>query len=771
MGGPAVRALSAIALAATLIAPAPASAESRDNLVERTITLSDAALDNVPQLIPRTALVVAPQNPTPGSPVALFLAGMHTNCIYPSADGGDVTGIEYPCPGRTIPTWRGYRYLQRALADRGWITMSVDPNAVNALTQDYPDHGASARGQLVNSYLSQWTAWTSASDSPIPGVLERADLSSVLLVGHSRGGEGVNAAARTAIGWRARGMFNLAPTMDGMNPAPGMPSVTLLGTCDDDVSDLQGQLFVDGAVGSVDDRAMRSSVLVAHASHQAFNTVWVAEKWNGDNNSTCPQRQLSASSQRQVALRYLLAAIDAFDGRTAQLIQGPDLPTGVRTWWAGLGGPVERLAGADDVASVNGRGALCRTVTATGRPCLHGYPRPGRAITPNWTYPQFTQAAPAPKAVRARGGVDLRFAEALKPTARRVMIRWMALPGAAGRLRVRAWDTRGRTAQLGTVRLARIPDRVLWAQPLVVPTRGLRDIARVRIRQIGPPQLGWFWDISSYRPGAYPDPSPEPQAKVTVGLASVQAGAEDATQRATVDLRVVQRDLHPGPIRLWVQQPRMLPPTSAEALGDSGLAGTGRRVTIARGQDAVSIDLTAPTGPGYLGGTRTRSVIVRPLSKVVVEQYAGGLLVLSDQGLPAATVVPPRTIGAHPGDTLTWALRLSQPPSVDLVYGARIRAPGMRVSDVPAGWIRRHGGRLTPGSKDEPLQSAFDEQTGIVFRVPRGTQTYEVRLPTRKSMKTRTVRLDLVNAESLDFRTHPVDSLSGLITLTARLRK
>ena len=299
--------LSAITLAVALISPltAPASAQTGGALVERTITLSDAALDNVPQPIPRTALVVAPQDPAPGSPVAVFLAGMHANCTYPSSDGGDITGILFPCPGQTIPNWRGYRYLQRELASRGWITMSVDPNAVNALTANYPDYGASARGQLITSYMADWIRWTNGATSPIPGVLPRADLSSVLLVGHSRGGEGVNAAARTAIGWQARGMFNLAPTMDGMNPAPGIPSVTLLGTCDDDVSDLQGQLFVDGAVGSVRDRAMRSSVLIAHATHNAFNTVWSSDRWNGGNDSRCPNRQLPASIQRKVATAYL----------------------------------------------------------------------------------------------------------------------------------------------------------------------------------------------------------------------------------------------------------------------------------------------------------------------------------------------------------------------------------------------------------------------------------------------------------------------------------
>jgi len=762
--------LSAITLAVALISPltAPASAQTGGALVERTITLSDAALDNVPQPIPRTALVVAPQDPAPGSPVAVFLAGMHANCTYPSSDGGDITGILFPCPGQTIPNWRGYRYLQRELASRGWITMSVDPNAVNALTANYPDYGASARGQLITSYMADWIRWTNGATSPIPGVLPRADLSSVLLVGHSRGGEGVNAAARTAIGWQARGMFNLAPTMDGMNPAPGIPSVTLLGTCDDDVSDLQGQLFVDGAVGSVRDRAMRSSVLIAHATHNAFNTVWSSDRWNGGNDSRCPNRQLPASIQRKVATAYLLAAIDAFAGSPAELIEGPDLPSGTRTWWAGLGGPVQRLAGAAQISRVHGRGAVCRTVTATSKPCLRGFR--GKAITPNWTYPQFTRAAPSPEAMHVRGPVRVRFDTPLRTASARLLLRWIAEPGRSGRLKVRAWDSRGRSARLGSVRLAQIPNRVLWAQPVVFRTRGLRDIARLRVEPLGRQQQGWLWDASAYRPGTYPDPAAAPQPQVRVDWASTAAASQNGTQRASVAIRVAQRDLVAGPIRLWVQQPHMLPPTNAESLGMPDLSGRGRVITLPAGQDFVTFELSAPTGPGYLGGTRTRGLIVRPVSEVVVEQYAGGLVVFSSSELPVVSPAGPRTITARPGDTLAWSLQLSQPPSVELVYGVIVQSAKIRVADVPAAWIRRHGGRVTAGNRDKPLRTAFGEQSGIEFRVEPGTSVYELRMPTTARLKPSRVRLLLANGESMDFSTTPVDSLDGYIGLTARIR-
>ena len=45
--------------------------------------------------------------------------------------------------------------------------------------------------------------------------------------------------------WTIRGVLLIGPTIFGHNPVPDVPSATILPGCDGDVSDLQGQMYVD----------------------------------------------------------------------------------------------------------------------------------------------------------------------------------------------------------------------------------------------------------------------------------------------------------------------------------------------------------------------------------------------------------------------------------------------------------------------------------------------------------------------------------------------
>ena len=74
------------------------------------------------------------------------------------------------------------------------------------------------------------------------------NLRRVMTVGHSRGGEGVvRAAIRAGAGdrFKIKGQVLVAPTDFGRQVAVGVPTTVLLPFCDGDVSDLQGQQYVD----------------------------------------------------------------------------------------------------------------------------------------------------------------------------------------------------------------------------------------------------------------------------------------------------------------------------------------------------------------------------------------------------------------------------------------------------------------------------------------------------------------------------------------------
>ena len=104
----------------------------------------------------------------------------------------------------------------------------------------------------------------------------------LVLVGHSRGGEGVNAVSMRApltADYRIAGQVLLAPVDFGNSTAPYVPTVSVLPSCDGDVSDLQGQRYVDvGRDMASDDTALKSAVMIYGANHNYFNTEWTRRK-------------------------------------------------------------------------------------------------------------------------------------------------------------------------------------------------------------------------------------------------------------------------------------------------------------------------------------------------------------------------------------------------------------------------------------------------------------------------------------------------------------
>ena len=182
------------------------------------------------------------------------------------------TAWEWPCqaPFEEIPSHLGYDYIQQVLASQGFATVSIRVNGINAQDYRLSDGGADARAQIVQEHLDHWTDELAVDHD--------VDLSRVVLVGHSRGGEGVNRASIQIpldAPYRVVGQVLLAPTDFGTQTAPYVPTVTVLPYCDGDVSDLQGQRFTDSARDlAADDTSLKSSVMVLGANHNFFNTEW-----------------------------------------------------------------------------------------------------------------------------------------------------------------------------------------------------------------------------------------------------------------------------------------------------------------------------------------------------------------------------------------------------------------------------------------------------------------------------------------------------------------
>lgn len=183
----------------------------------------------------------------------------------------------------------GLGYLGEHLASRGFVVASIDQSFLNTGLVDRTGGLPQAdrvRGWLVHEHLAQWSEWATAQDGPVPGV----DLSRVVLIGHSRGGEAVTVAA-AGLG-AAAGVGDLPPVdlpdvdlsavvtlapSDGLiaqDPLrlSGVDYLTIAGTHDADVGSFAGSRQyqrVDPGPGG-----FKAAVLLHRGNHTQFNTRW-----------------------------------------------------------------------------------------------------------------------------------------------------------------------------------------------------------------------------------------------------------------------------------------------------------------------------------------------------------------------------------------------------------------------------------------------------------------------------------------------------------------
>lgn len=399
-------------------------------------------------------------------PTVVLLHGRHTSC-----SGTGANPLRWPC-GPTqmnVRSYLGYEGTARALATRGYNVVSIAANAVNSNDNQLAlDYGAEARGQLILdtlgmlgkadagtpvSYDDVTTATTANPSTTTTRTLDdalvrattradqpaadagvtaaslkgRFDLTHVGIMGHSRGGEGVVSAATLNQAlpkpYGIEAVLPLAPVDFGRMTLPDVPTAVFLPYCDGDVSNQQGQHFIDDSRHAFGDEVLRSAVWVMGANHNFFNTVWTpglypaatGDDWNvNDTTSTCAttsSTRLTAAQEYQVGVSYMTGFFRLTMGGETQfqpMFDGSVKPTTTATPFADVrtmaAQPTSKTQLVTDFASSS---SLTRTVgSATAAVCtnLTGRTLPqsnpfcattkGSAQVPHWTPGSFAPNVP-----------------------------------------------------------------------------------------------------------------------------------------------------------------------------------------------------------------------------------------------------------------------------------------------------------------------------------------------------------------------------------------
>ena len=721
-------------------------------------TLPSVRLPGLSAPVEMRAVVVAPTGAAGRRPLALFLHGRHDTCY--TADG-DRSGV-WPCPAgsKPVPSYRGYLRDQRLLASQGYVTVSVSANGINA--QDaLEDGGAQARSSLVRLHLAHWADWA-ADRASAPAIVRgapTADLSRVLLVGHSRGGEGVNQAATDsitpppagqdgyhgAVRWRIRGTVLIGPTAFGQNPAPDVPSMTILPGCDGDVADLQGETYVDGTRGVSRGAALHSAVYMVGANHNFFNSEWTpgqakapAEDDFADDDRTDPvcapgrATRLTAGQQQAAGATYIAAAARLFvagDDRVRPLLDGSNLrapsadPARVLTHAVGAHRGAAFLPDAS--VTVSG-GRLCSAVDSD--PAVACLASDGSGTSPHFAEWE-TGSEPGRHAVALSwsapgSAVRVRSAKPVSLSgAKALALRVIVPPGTSGtQLDVSVADASDRRATLGRIRPVGLPgsDRTAsyWAQeirvPLTAATRAGLDLKKIKTLELTPRNRSgraWLMDAWGWRPGT-PAVRPAALPRVDVGRLKVKEG-DSGTRTYQVPVRVSGQGS--GQVRVFV-------------VDDVTGQATARLVTVRPGSHVVDLPVEVKGNTRYSYDV-SHEVLVKAVHHAVVGSYHGGVTVRNDDPMPEVSVTPVADRVTE-GRSLTWRVSLSEAADTEMfVPFSVLPADGgveLSSTDVDPQWLMENYGESP--LPERPLSKVAG--ISLLSVVPAGQLTTEVAIPT-----------------------------------------
>lgn len=298
------------------------------NLGETTILQDHYPEDNRFRHMPvrLEGVIGAPEGAGPYTAV-LILHGSHVVC--PGEDA-------WPCSEEGEQSnYAGFAYLVETLAEAGYVALSINVNAEHTFAYGEAPPGVRTK-QLIDAHLGELAAAAAGESNKFGLDLNgRVDLSRMIWIGHSRGGDFVNRIVReesldesaSATGYGpVRGLILLAPPIISTDvlPAVDVTTALILPACDWDVSLLSGQTLHESARFNPDRKEPFTSVYLEHGNHHNFNTILEPDPIIEDRPDCTAEQLLAPEVQQEFLAQYaidFLRAVHAAPGEAGPIRQ------------------------------------------------------------------------------------------------------------------------------------------------------------------------------------------------------------------------------------------------------------------------------------------------------------------------------------------------------------------------------------------------------------------------------------------------------------------
>ena len=229
----------------------------------------------------------------------------------------------------------GYNYIGEFLSSHGYIFNSVDQNFLNGSWDgDFRGKEMTTRSWHFLENLSYLKELSSDSLSPL---YNKVDFNKIIFIGHSRGGEAVNLAAKFNnlstfpdngnvkfnYDFNIIGIVTLAPTdyrYSRNYELKNMNYLSLQGSMDSDEESFFGMRQSNRITNSID-TLVNTNILIEGANHSQFNTSW------GNSDSGFPSKYLINYRniipdwlQRKILKYYLINFVNYVSGKDLNAI-------------------------------------------------------------------------------------------------------------------------------------------------------------------------------------------------------------------------------------------------------------------------------------------------------------------------------------------------------------------------------------------------------------------------------------------------------------------